>query len=97
MKQHNYYVYIMTNKTNTVLYTGMCNNLERRVFEHKNKTNPKSFTTRYNLNKLVYYEHFEDINYCIAREKQIKAGSRVKKIVLIENDNPEWHDLSIDF
>ena len=85
MKHHNYYFYILTNRNNTVLYTGMCNNLKRRVLEHKSKVNnPRAFTARYNINKLVYYEYFEDINYCIAREKQIKAGSRQKKIELIE-------------
>ena len=97
MNHHNYYVYIMTNRINTVLYTGMCNNLERRVLEHKSKINPRAFTTRYNINKLVYYEHFRDIYYCITREKQIKAGSRSKKIALIEKNNPEWRDLSADF
>ncbi|NOY61262.1 MAG: GIY-YIG nuclease family protein [Calditrichaeota bacterium] len=94
MKQHDYYVYIMTNKNNTVLYTGVCNDLMRRVWDHKNKVNSKSFTARYNVNKLVYFEHFEDIYYAIVREKQIKGGSRGKKIALIEKKNPEWKDLS---
>ena len=84
----------MTNKYNTVLYTGVCNNLIRRVWEHKNKVNLKSFTAQYNINKLVYFEYFQDINFAIAREKQIKAGSKSKKIVLIEKDNPDWQDLS---
>ena len=84
----------MTNKYNTVLYTGVCNNLIRRVWEHKNKVNLKSFTAQYNINKLVYFEYFQDINFAIAREKQIKAGSRAKKIALIEQENPDWRDLS---
>ena len=84
----------MTNKYNTVLYTGVCNNLIRRVWEHKNKVNLKSFTAQYNINKLIYFEYFQDINFAIAREKQIKAGSRAKKIALIEKDNPDWQDLS---
>ena len=84
----------MTNKYHTVLYTGVCNNLIRRVWEHKNKVNLKSFTAQYNINKLVYFEYFQDINFAIAREKQIKAGSRAKKIALIEKDNPDWQDLS---
>jgi putative endonuclease len=97
MKQHNYYVYIMTNKNNTVLYTGVCNDLMTRVLEHKNKVNHKSFTAKYNVNKLVFFEYFQDINYAIAREKQIKAGSRAKKIVLIEKENKKWKDLSAEW
>ena len=93
-KEHQYYVYIMTNKNNTVLYTGVCNNLKRRVWEHKHKVNPKSFTARYNLNKLVYYEICQNIINAIAREKQIKGWIRIKKIKLIESINKEWKDLS---
>jgi putative endonuclease len=85
----------MTNYKNTVLYIGVTNNLIRRVYEHKNGL-IKSFTTRYNINKLVYYETFDDITYAIAREKQIKAGSRQKKINLINSINPQWKDLSED-
>ena len=96
MSGNNYFVYIMTNKNNTVLYTGVCNNLVRRIWEHKNKYDPKSFTAKYNLNKLVYYEIFNDINLAIGREKQIKAGSRIKKILLIEKMNKEWKDLEED-
>ncbi len=87
-----YYVYIMTNKHNTVLYTGVTNDLWRRVYDHKSKLLP-GFTSRYNANKLVYYETFSDINYAIAREKQIKAGSRQKKIDLINSVNVQWNDL----
>lgn len=87
-----YCVYIMTNKVNTVLYTGVTNNLERRVFEHKNKLIP-GFTTKYNLNKLVYFEEFNNINDALANEKRIKGWLRVKKINLIESKNPNWKDL----
>ena len=72
MKQ--YYIYIITNKTNKVLYTGVTNNLERRVYEHKNKVFPKSFTSKYNCNKLVFYETTDSIESAISREKQIKGG-----------------------
>jgi putative endonuclease len=92
MKTHNYYIYIMTNKNNTVLYTGVTNDLRRRIYEHKNKLR-KGFTKKFNIDKLVYFEHFPDIQLAIRREKQIKGGSRAKKIELIESDNPEWKDL----
>ena len=88
-----YYVYIMTNKMNTVLYTGVTNDLMRRVYEHKNKLDIKSFTARYNVNKLVYYETINSIQSAIEREKQIKAGSRKKKEDLINEFNPDWKDL----
>lgn len=70
-----YYIYIMTNKNNTVIYTGVTNNLKRRVYEHKEKL-ASGFTEKYNINKLVYYEIFNNVNNAIAREKQIKGGSR---------------------
>ena len=89
---HEYCVYIMTNKNHTTLYTGVTNNLVRRVTEHKSHL-IKGFTDRYNLEVLVYYEVTEDINAAIFREKQIKGGSRNKKILLIESLNPEWDDL----
>ena len=82
----------MTNKYNTVLYTGVTNDLFRRVAEHKSKSG-SLFTAKYNVNKLVYYEVFISINDAIAREKQIKGGSREKKIRLIEKTNIEWNDL----
>ena len=88
-----YYVYIMTNKMNTVLYTGVTNDLMRRVYEHKNKLDIKSFTARYNVNKFVYYETTNSIQSAIEREKQIKAGSRKKKEDLIKEFNPDWKDL----
>lgn len=89
-----YYVYILTNKTNIVLYTGVTNDLSKRLAEHKTKRNPKAFTARYNVSKLVFYEVTTDVISAIEREKQIKAGSREKKIALINAMNPEWKDLS---
>jgi putative endonuclease len=89
-----YYVYIMTNKYDKVLYIGVTNSLVRRVFEHKNKLKPKSFTARYNLTKLIYFEDYEDIEQAIAREKQLKGWLRQKKIDLIKSKNPEFKDLT---
>ncbi len=88
-----YYVYIMTNKRNGTLYTGVTNNLTRRVYEHKHKL-VEGFTSKYGLNRLVYYEIFDDIRLAIGREKQIKGWLRVRKIALIEAKNPEWNDLA---
>ena len=93
--QKQYYVYIITNTRNTVLYTGVTSNLERRALDHKNKV-VKGFTSKYNINKLVYYEIFDSIEQAIKREKQIKGGSRQKKIDLIKNLNPEFGDLYIE-
>ncbi len=87
------YIYIMTNKTRTTLYVGVTSNLKRRISEHKDKINNKSFTYRYNLVYLVYYEGFHNIQDAIAREKQIKAGSRLKKDLLINSMNPDYNDL----
>ena len=95
MADRQYCVYIMTNRYNTTLYTGVTNNLKRRVYEHKSGTG-SAFTKRYNLIKLVYYEMTNDINAAIFREKQIKAGSRQKKIDLVNSMNPEWRDLYDD-
>ncbi|HEY6041015.1 MAG TPA: GIY-YIG nuclease family protein [Anaerolineae bacterium] len=92
MREKQFYVYIMTNKGDTVLYTGVTSNLQRRVWEHKEKI-IEGFTKRYNITKLVYYEVFEDGRSAIAREKQIKAGSRQKKIDLINRMNSGWRDL----
>jgi putative endonuclease len=83
----------MTNQGNNVLYTGVTSDLERRVFEHKNKLS-RGFTSKYNITKLVYYEQFKDSRNAIEREKQIKAGSRKRKLELIENKNKNWTDLS---
>lgn len=87
------YIYILTNHNNTVLYVGVTSNLFDRIKQHKNKTFPNSFSAKYNLNKLVYYEQFQMIEDAISREKQIKAGSRNKKEKLINEHNPEWKDL----
>lgn len=89
-----YFVYIMTNKYNTVLYTGVTNDLKRRVWEHKEGLS--TFTNRYRVTKLVYYEEFESIHLAIAREKQIKGGSRQKKIDLVNTLNLDWNDLYED-
>lgn len=85
-------VYFMTNKSNSVLYVGVTNNLFRRVFEHKEKIN-KGFTKRYNVDKLVYYEVYDNIELAITREKQIKNWKREWKNALVEKDNPQWDDL----
>ena len=90
-----YFVYILTNKTNKVLYTGVTNNLERRLYEHKNHL-VDGFSSKYNTHKLVYYEVSESIESAIAREKQIKAYRRDKKIALINELNSEWKDLSLE-
>ncbi len=87
-----YYVYILTNKMNTVLYTGVTNDLDRRLQEHRSAAN-HGFTNRYQVHKLVYYEEFDDVVLAIAREKQIKGGSRQKKIDVINGMNPKWVEL----
>jgi putative endonuclease len=86
-------IYILTNKNNSTLYTGVTSNLQKRIYDHKNNVRKGSFSYRYNLNKLVYYEGFHIIQEAIFREKQIKAGSRQKKIELVNSMNPEWKDL----
>jgi putative endonuclease len=88
-----FYVFIMTNPRNTVVYTGVTNNLARRVQEHKEKL-VEGFTAKYNVTKLVYHERFDDVRAAIAREKQLKGGSRQKKNDLVDSVNPEWRDLS---
>jgi len=90
-----YYIYIMTNKRNNVIYTGVTNDLKRRVFEHKEKL-LEGFTKRYSITKFVYYEVCEDVKEAILREKKIKGGSRVKKVALIDRMNKEWKDLYED-
>lgn len=87
------FVYIVTNKNNTVLYVGVTSNLKQRILDHKNKTYKNSFSARYNCNKLVYFEAFEKITEAIKREKQLKAGSRNKKLELIISYNTNWEDL----
>ncbi len=88
-----YYVYILSNWNDKVLYTGMTNNLERRLFEHRNHL-IKGFTSKYNIHKLVYFDCTADVKAAIAKEKQIKGWTRAKKLALIEQNNPGWHDLS---
>jgi putative endonuclease len=87
-----YYVYVMANTTNSVTYTGVTNNLDKGVYEHKEKY-ARGFTKRYNIIKLVYYEIFQDAGSAITREKQIKAGSRRAKVELVGSMNKEWRDL----
>lgn len=84
----------MTNKNNTTLYAGVTSNLEKRVYQHKTKAFKKSFTARYNCNKLIWFKEFSNIKDAIAFEKKIKAGSRTRKEKLIAQMNPEWKDLS---
>lgn len=86
------FIYILTNNHHTTFYIGVTNNLARRIFEHKEKLT-KGLSKKYNLDKLVYYEMFSDITLAIAREKQLKGGSRKKKFDLINNFNPNWEDL----
>ena len=95
---HNYFVYITTNLNKTVLYTGVTNDLERRIWEHKEgvKRREKSFTARYNCTHLIYYEHFDYIQDAIDREKEIKGWKRFKKEALINSINQEWKFLEDD-
>jgi putative endonuclease len=93
--ERQYCVYILTNRRNSVLYTGVTSDRKRRVWQHREQLVP-GFTQRYNVFKLVFYEVTDDVNAAIAREKQIKAGTRQKKINLIEAMNPEWRDLYED-
>lgn len=96
VKDRHYYVYILTNWNNEVMYVGMTNNLERRMYEHKNKL-VDGFTKKYNVFKLVYYELGNDVNAVIAREKEIKKWRREKKDNLVKTLNPEWKDLSLEW
>ena len=89
----NYYVYILSNKHRTVLYTGVTNDLIRRVYEHKNHLEKGSFTAKYNVEYLVYFESTADVEAAIQREKQIKGWNRKRKNQLIESKNPTWNDL----
>ena len=87
------FIYIVTNKYNNTYYIGVTSNLPKRILEHKEKRYENSFSARYNLTKLVYYEQFQMIGDAIAREKQLKAGSRANKVSLIQSINPNWIDL----
>lgn len=88
----NYYVYIISNDKNGTLYIGVTNNLHRRIYEHKNKL-IKGFSSKYSLDKLVYYEIFDSVENAILREKRLKKYRRLNKVILIEKNNPEWEDL----
>ena len=92
-RQHNYFVYMMTNKHKNVLYIGVTNDLERRVYEHKTGQF-KGYTNKYNCHYLIYYEHFSHIDHAIDREKEIKKWRREKKDKLISSFNPDWHFLN---
>ena len=92
---HRYFVHILTNRHHTVLYVGVTNDLVRRIHEHRTKI-ASAFTTRCNVDKLVYFEEHDQIDIAIAREKQLKAGSRENKIELIDTVNPDWRDLHDD-
>ena len=91
-----YYVYVLSGMSDTVLYTGVTNDQIKRVYQHKNNVDPKSFSARYNVHKLVYYETTDDVYTAISREKQIKSWKRAKKTELINSMNPEWKDLYND-
>lgn len=94
--EKNYYIYIVTNWNNKVMYIGVTNNLERRIYEHKNKL-LDGFTKKYNITKLVYYEHTNSIDSAITREHQLKGWLRKRKNELVETMNPKWLDLSESF
>ena len=92
---NHYYVYIITNWNNKVLYIGVKNNIARRIYEHKNKL-IDGFTKKYNVYKLVYLEEMNDVEAAISREKQLKGWNKDKKIMLIESINPKWNELSVE-
>jgi putative endonuclease len=91
--ERNYYVYLLTNWNNKVMYVGVTNNLERRIYEHKHKL-VQGFTQKYNVDKLVYFEETKDVHAALEREKEIKKWRREKKNALVLKDNTEWRDLS---
>ena len=93
LESMNYYVYILSNITGTAIYVGVTNNLLRRMYEHRNKLDPKSFTAKYDIHKLVYYEYTNDVHAALEREKQIKGWNRARKNRLVEGMNPKWEDL----
>ena len=94
-REHQYFVYLLTNWNNRVMYVGITNNLVRRVYEHKTNA-VKGFTEKYNVHKLVYFEETSDVHAAIAREKEIKRWRREKKNALVIQANPEWRDLAHD-
>jgi putative endonuclease len=95
--REDFWVYLATNKTGTVLYCGITNDLKRRMWEHKNRTNPRSFTARYSVNRLVWCEHFSNALEAIAGEKRIKGLTRAKKDAIVRALNPRWNDLSAEW
>ncbi|MGD8780845.1 MAG: GIY-YIG nuclease family protein [Ignavibacteria bacterium] len=95
MNPKTYYIYLLTNWNNKVIYVGMTNDLQRRIYEHKNKL-IDGFTKKYNVDKLVYYEYTNDVNSAITREKEIKKWRREKKNKLVESKNPKWEEITID-
>ena len=92
----NYYVYILASATNVTVYIGVTNDLIRRVYEHRHEADPNSFTSKYSVHKLVYFEQTSDVKAALEREKQLKGWRRSKKNALIESMNPEWKDLYPD-
>lgn len=88
----NYYVYILSNRTGTSIYVGVTNDLLRRIYEHRNHLDSRSFTAKYDINKLVYYESTSDVRVALEREKQIKSWKRARKNALAESKNPQWED-----
>ena len=88
-----YYVYILANLTHTTIYIGVTNDLIRRVYEHKNHLDPSSFTAKYDVHRLVYYEFTSDVRSALEREKQLKGWNRARKNKLVESMNPKWEDL----
>jgi putative endonuclease len=96
MQRRLYYVYLLTNKHKTVLYVGVTNDLQRRMWEHKNQAVP-GFTSRYNIDRLMYFEVFREVTDAIGREKQIKGYGRAKKVALIVQGNAGWRDLSLEW
>ena len=97
MREYHFYIYILTNKINTCFYIGVTNNLINRLNQHKNKKNANSFTARYNINKLVYYEEYQYIQDAIQREKELKGWKQYKKIELIKSKNSSFIDVGKDF
>lgn len=97
LKEHRYFVYILTNVSRRPLYVGFTNGLDFRHWQHKEAVDPTSFTARYNLKRLVYFEEYRYVNNALSREKQLKRWTRVKKIELIESMNPAWDDLAVRF
>ncbi len=90
------FVYILTNKINTVLYVGMTTDLRTRLWEHREKVNPKSFTARYNVSKLIYYEPYQSVEEAVERERFIKGKTRKWKADLVATMNPNWNDLTVE-